>query len=59
MHPAKFSSKDVKNEPSLLGKYHRKMLKAFEELSNKCLLRLRFCCKVRNQIQFVKMRPQL
>lgn len=59
MHPAKFSSKDVKNEPSLLGTYHRKMLKAFGELSNKYLLHLGICYKVRNQAQFVKMCPQL
>lgn len=59
MHPAQFAPKDLKNEPSLLGTYHRKMLKASEELSNKYLLHLGFCCKVRNQTQFIRMCPQL
>lgn len=49
MHPTQFAPKDLKNEPSLLGKYYRKTLKAFEELSNKYLFCLGFCYKVGNQ----------
>lgn len=59
MHPTQVAPKELRNEPSLLGTYHRVILKDIEDLFNKCLLGLGLRYKVRNQTQFVEMCPQL